>query len=93
MPRTARIQQQALCYHVMNRGVNKQQVFTDDQDRHYFIKRLSSEPHHSTEFQRAIQTPACNMTTFQATFTHTLRPRWAVEKATANFSETCFTVQ
>lgn len=38
MPRKARCQQKALCYHVMNRGVNRQVIFRDDLDRHYFIK-------------------------------------------------------
>lgn len=37
MPRIARSYQKALCYHVMNRGVNGQAVFADDRDREYFV--------------------------------------------------------
>jgi len=36
MPRTARIFQQAMCYHVMNRGINRGVIFVDDADRRYF---------------------------------------------------------
>ena len=36
MPRVGRIYQRVLCYHVMNRGVNRNPVFGDDQDRQYF---------------------------------------------------------
>lgn len=38
MPRIGRIYQRALCYHVMNRGVNRQSIFADDTDRAYFSK-------------------------------------------------------
>ena len=41
MPRTARSFQKALCYHVMNRGVNRQSIFIDDQDRQYFSRTVS----------------------------------------------------
>lgn len=36
MPRIARCQQRALCFHVMNRGVNRQPIFRDDADRRRF---------------------------------------------------------
>jgi hypothetical protein len=36
MPRVGRIYQRALCYHVMNRGVNRGPLFSDDTDRQYF---------------------------------------------------------
>jgi REP element-mobilizing transposase RayT len=36
MPRVGRIYQRALCYHLMNRGVNRQAIFNDDADREYF---------------------------------------------------------
>ena len=36
MPRTARIYQQAICYHLMNRGINRRVIFEDDADRRYF---------------------------------------------------------
>jgi len=36
MPRRARIFQQSLCYHLMNRGINRQAIFEDDDDRRYF---------------------------------------------------------
>ena len=35
MPRIGRIYQRALCYHVMNRGVNCGPLFSDDDDREY----------------------------------------------------------
>ena len=38
MPRTARIFQQSLCYHITNRGINRQQIFMDDADRNYFVE-------------------------------------------------------
>ena len=41
MPRVARIYQRALCYHVMNRGVNRQRIFSDDEDRVYFTRTVS----------------------------------------------------
>jgi putative transposase len=33
MPRTPRVYQQALCYHIFNRGINRRRIFEDDQDR------------------------------------------------------------
>ena len=36
-----RIYQRALCYHVMNRGVNLRPVFADDGDREYFSKTVA----------------------------------------------------
>ena len=42
MPRVGRIYQRALCYHVLNRGVNRQPIFLDDADREYFM-RLAQE--------------------------------------------------
>jgi hypothetical protein len=36
MPRVGRLYQRALCYHVMNRGVNRCPLYGDDQDRKYF---------------------------------------------------------
>jgi putative transposase len=41
MPRVGRIYQRALCYHVMNRGVNRQQIFVDDIDRKYFVDLIN----------------------------------------------------
>ena len=41
MPRAGRIYQRALCYHVMNRGVNRQKIFSDDIDREYFARLVS----------------------------------------------------
>ena len=40
MPRTARIKSQNQTYHVMLRGINKQQLFYDDEDFRYFTKLL-----------------------------------------------------
>ena len=37
MPRTARIFQQSLCYHVTNRGINRHDIFVDDSDRTQFL--------------------------------------------------------
>ena len=36
MPRRARVFQQALCYHVMNRGLNRQVTFHDEKDYETF---------------------------------------------------------
>lgn len=41
MPRLARIYQRALCYHLMNRGVNRNPIFADDKDREYFSRVVS----------------------------------------------------
>ena len=38
MPRVARIYQRAVCYHVLNRGVNGHPLFADDEDREYFSR-------------------------------------------------------
>jgi putative transposase len=38
MPRVARAYRQALCYHVFNRGLNRQVIFRDDRDREHFSK-------------------------------------------------------
>jgi len=40
MPRKARNFQHALCYHVMNRGLNRQDIFVDDDDRRRFTERV-----------------------------------------------------
>jgi putative transposase len=41
MPRVGRIYQRALCYHVMNRGVNRSSLFVDDDDRMYFSRTVA----------------------------------------------------
>src|SRR5262249_13872805 len=43
MPRTSRKQQwtEAACYHVINRGHNRESVFADDEDRRYFLGLLA----------------------------------------------------
>ena len=38
MPRTARIFQRALCYHLINRGVNRGRICHDDEDRAQFCE-------------------------------------------------------
>ena len=40
MPRTARKQSEAGIYHVMIRGINRQQIFIDDEDTRYFVSLL-----------------------------------------------------
>ena len=39
MPRTPRKQQwtEEACYHVMNRGHNRERIFGDDDDRRHFL--------------------------------------------------------
>ncbi len=37
MPRQARVYQRSICYHVMNRGVNCNAIFSDDRDRVLFL--------------------------------------------------------
>ena len=43
MPRTPRKQQwtDEACYHVMNRGHNREQIFGDDDDRRHFLDLLA----------------------------------------------------
>ena len=41
MPRSARLFQRALCYHVMNRGVNRQSIFLDDENRRFFTQTVA----------------------------------------------------
>lgn len=41
MPRTARVFQKAVCYHLMNRGLNRSVVFEDDADRQWFSEAVS----------------------------------------------------
>ena len=41
MPRIGRIYQRALCYHVMNRGVNRSPIFSGDDDRAYFSETVA----------------------------------------------------
>ena len=41
MPRTARIFQRALCYHIMNRAIDRRTVFADDEDRAHFSGLVS----------------------------------------------------
>ena len=36
MPRTARIFQRAICYHLMNRGLNRTRIFEDDAGKKWF---------------------------------------------------------
>ena len=40
MSRTARKKSSTNCYHIMLRGVNRSEIFFDDQDRRYFLKLL-----------------------------------------------------
>ncbi|HMO52407.1 MAG TPA: transposase [Kiritimatiellia bacterium] len=41
MPRNARIFQKSICYHLLNRGVNRMDIFTNDLDRQYFLQLIS----------------------------------------------------
>lgn len=40
MPRTARVRSRSNIYHVMLRGINRQQIFYDEEDCRYFLKLL-----------------------------------------------------
>jgi putative transposase len=40
MPRSAREKSSTGIYHVVLRGINKQSIFEDNEDRHYFLERL-----------------------------------------------------
>lgn len=42
MPRTARIDIPGILYHVIARGIERRDIFLDDDDRHSFVQRLSS---------------------------------------------------
>ena len=41
MPRTARKQAESNIYHIMQRGLDQQQLFYDDEDRLAFLERLA----------------------------------------------------
>lgn len=38
MPRVARAVRRSLCYHIFNRGLNRQVIFRDDKDREHFTR-------------------------------------------------------
>lgn len=42
MPRAARIDIPGVLYHVIVRGIERRDIFLDDEDRHSFVQRLSS---------------------------------------------------
>ena len=42
MPRTARIDIPGVLYHVIVRGIERRDIFLDDEDRLSFVQRLSS---------------------------------------------------
>lgn len=42
MPRAARIDIPGVFYHVIARGIERRDIFVDDDDRHLFVQRLSS---------------------------------------------------
>src|SRR6516165_79511 len=42
MPRSARIDIPGLLHHVIARGIERRDIFKDDEDRHCFVERLSS---------------------------------------------------
>jgi putative transposase len=42
MPRTARLDIQGLLQNVIVRGIERRDIFPDDDDRHLFVQRLSS---------------------------------------------------
>lgn len=42
MPRAARIDIPGVLYHVIARGIERRDIFLDDDDRHLFVQRLSS---------------------------------------------------
>ena len=42
MPRSARLDQPGLLQHVIVRGVEKRDIFFDDEDRDDFVRRLST---------------------------------------------------
>jgi hypothetical protein len=43
MPRQARVFQRALCYHVMNRGINRRELFADEADREEFLELVKDK--------------------------------------------------
>jgi len=42
MPRTARIDISGILYHVIARGIERRDIFIDDDDRYSFVERLSA---------------------------------------------------
>ncbi len=45
VPRIPRFRQQALCYHLYNRGVNRQDIFRDDADYARLVELLARYKH------------------------------------------------
>jgi len=45
MPRRARIYQKSICYHVLNRGINRNPIFIDDKDREMFLHTIKKYKH------------------------------------------------
>jgi len=41
MPRSARKKSSSGIYHIALRGINKQRIFEDDEDSHYFLEKLT----------------------------------------------------
>ena len=86
MARPLRIEYPGACYHVMNRGNRRDDIFLTDKDRHVFIDGLadSCETHRihlicyvlmSNHFHLIVQTPQANLSEFMRHFlvTYTVR--------------------
>ena len=41
MPRTARVFQRAVCYHIMNRGINRARILADEADKKWFSSAVA----------------------------------------------------
>ena len=41
MPRIARVFQRAVCYHLMNRGLNRRRILEDEEDRMRFTETVA----------------------------------------------------
>ena len=47
MPRQGRINIEAGIYHVIQRGIERREIFLDDSDRERFLERLAEELKHT----------------------------------------------
>ena len=57
MPRTARKTATSGIYHIMLRGINRQDIFTDDTDRQRFLQLLDDLQHDYDEKGNEIARP------------------------------------
>lgn len=85
MPRTARQIATSGIYHIMLRGINRQDIFTDDTDRQRFLQLLEQLPQDyktTHPLESGFPTPAPSMPTASCQITSTSSIDKALRKLT-----------